>query len=441
MPKAPEYREPLLDGVAHIFARCPEPLMAAVNRDPEGPAVRGPLAVGVARREMMAAVPRMEPESIPLDGAAAGRVLSELVAATVLLPPFDNSAMDGYAVRVADIPKVPWRLPVLGEMAAGMAPGAVSLQPGSCAKVMTGAPLPTGADAVVPYEWTDRGSVEVLIHERPRRGNATRRAGEDVSPGQLVLAAGHRIRPTDLSPLAASGVASLRVARRPRVALLTTGDEIRPAGSVLLPGQIFDTAGPALEGLVAAAGGRLDFRGRVVDDPGQVREVLLRAAAAADVVVTVGGVSMGDHDHVRATVQELGGLQFWRVAMRPGQPIAFGSLGGAVFLGMPGNPVSACVAFILFGAPTMLAMQGASRSEPATMNAELLEDVDKPEGLETFHRALLRPRPGKVPGVRLAGNQSSGATLSLARADCLLVLPARGARVLRGAVVEVIPLG
>ena len=415
--------------------------MAAVTGDLDGPAVRGPLAVGAARREMMAAVPRLEAEAIPLGGEAVGRVLAEPVAATVRLPPFDNSAMDGYAVRVADITKVPWRLPVVGEMAAGMAPGAVALQRSSCAKVMTGAPLPSGADAVVPYEWTDRGTVEVLIHERPRRGNAVRRAGEDVSPGQQVLAAGHRIRPTDLAPLAASGAAALQVARRPRVALLTTGDEIRAAGSELLPGQIFDTAGPALEGLVAAAGGDVSFRGRVGDDPVRVREVLLEAAAGSDVLVTVGGVSMGDHDHVRAIAQEIGGLQFWRVAMRPGQPIAFGHLGSAVFLGLPGNPVSACVTFILFGAPALLAMQGAASPEPPTMNAELLEDVDKPEGLETFHRALLRPRPGKLPGVRLTGSQSSGVTISLARADCLVVLPARGARVARGTVVEIIPLG
>jgi len=414
--------------------------MAAVHRAPEGPAVRGPLTVAAARREMMAAAPRMATEAIPLGGAAVARVLAEPVTASVLLPPFPNSAMDGYAVRVADIPKVPWRLPVVGEMAAGMAPGAVALLPGSCAKVMTGAPLPTGADAVVPYEWTDRGAAEVLIHERPRRGNAVRRAGEDVSPGQQVLAQGHRIRPTDLAPLAASGAALLQVAGRPRVALLTTGDEIRAAGSALMPGQIFDTAGPALEGLVAAAGGELSFRGRVGDQPEQVREVLLRAAAMSDVVVTVGGVSMGDHDHVRAIVEELGGLQFWRVAMRPGRPIAFGSLGTAVFVGLPGNPVSACVTFILFGAPTLLAMQGATRPEPVTMSAELLEEIDKPEGLETFHRAVLRPRPGKLPGVRLTGNQSSGATISLARADCLLVLPAKGARVVRGTVLEVIPL-
>jgi len=402
---------------------------------------RGPLSVATARREMLEAVPRLGPDEIPIDGAASGRVLAAAVVARVLLPPFPNSAMDGYAVRAADVPQVPCHLPVRGEMRAGMAPGAVRISPGTCAKVMTGAPLPEGADSVVPYEWTDRGTEEVLIHERPRRGNAVRKAGEDLSPGQAVLPAGHRVRPTDLAPLAASGIPFLVVGARPRVALITTGDEIRPPGSELGPGEIYDTAGPALEGLIAAAGGELVSRRTATDDPGQVTDTLLSAAAEADVLVGVGGMSVGDHDHVRATVERLGRLQFWRVAMRPGRPIAFGSLADKVFLGLPGNPVSACVTFTLFGIPALLAMQGAAHPEPPTHPAELLEDVEKPEGLETFHRGVLRSRPGKTPGVRIAGNQSSGATISLAHADCLLVLPAKGVRVPRGTVVEVIPLG
>jgi molybdopterin molybdotransferase len=166
----------------------------------------------------------------------------------------------------------------------------------------------------------------------------------------------------------------------------------------------------------------------------------LEAAAASDVVVSVGGVSVGDHDHVRAAVERLGKLWLWRVAMRPGRPIAFGELAGSVFLGLPGNPVSASVTFILFAAPCLLAMQAASRPEPPTEQAELLEEIEKPEGLETFHRAVVEARAGKLPGVRLTGTQSSGATISLARADALLILPAKGTRVERGTVVETIPL-
>ncbi|HEY6539184.1 MAG TPA: gephyrin-like molybdotransferase Glp, partial [Candidatus Dormibacteraeota bacterium] len=361
---------------------------------------RPPLAVAAARKEMLAQASRMATEEIPIDGRAQGRVLAADVVAEVELPPWDNSAMDGYALRASDARQVPVRLPVRGEVAAGMAPGAVTVAQGTCAKVMTGAPLPDGADSVVPYEWTDRGADEVLIMERPGRGNAVRRAGEDLSPGDRIFGSGHRLRPTDLAPLAASGRATVTVARRPRAAVVTTGNEIRPPGTALGPGEIYDTAGPALEALIERAGGEVVLRVRIGDDPEEVERELVAAAAAADLLVTVGGVSVGDHDHVRATVERRGRLRLWRVAMRPGRPIAFGELGGAAFLGLPGNPVSANVTFILFGVPFLLAMQGAQDPEPVTYPAQLLEAVDKPEGLGTFHRARVRPRPGQLPGVR-----------------------------------------
>jgi molybdopterin molybdotransferase len=399
-----------------------------------------PLTVAAARREMLNHISPLASEEVAVDGQAVGRVLAADVEAQVLLPPWDNSAMDGYAVRAADLGTVPVRLPVVGEMAAGMAPGKVSISPGTCAKVMTGAPLPDGADAVVPYEWTDRGESEVLILERAGSGNAIRRAGEDLSPGDRILSAGHRLRPTDLSPLAASGQGTVSVSKRPRVAVITTGDEIRPPGTTLGPGEIYDTAGPAVEALIGAAGGEVQMRARVGDNPELVEKVLREAASTAELLVTVGGVSVGDHDHVRATVGRLGRLWMWRVAMRPGRPIAFGEFGGSIFLGLPGNPVSASVTFILFGAGCLLAMQGVSDPTPPTQIAELLERVEKPEGLETFHRAILIQRPGQLPGVRVVGSQSSGATLSLARSDALLVLPAKGELVEQGAVVEIIPL-
>jgi molybdopterin molybdotransferase len=389
---------------------------------------------------MLTNVPRLATEQIGIDGSAAHRVLAADVVAQVLLPPWDTSAMDGYAVVAKDLLKVPLRLPVVGEMAAGTPPGTVAIRSGNCAKVMTGAPLPEGADAVVPYEWTDHGATEVLILQTALHGNAVRSAGEDVSPGDPILSARHRLRATDLAAIAASGLATIEVGKRPRVAVVTTGDEIRSAGSRLEPGQIFDTAGPALEALISSAGGELTLRLRVGDDPQLVEAALVEATATSDVVVTVGGVSVGDHDHVRATVERLGKLRLWRVAMRPGRPIAFGELSDSVFLGLPGNPVSASVTFILFGAPCLLAMQGASRPEPPTEQAELLQQIDKPEGLETFHRAVVQARAGRLPGVRLTGTQSSGATISLARADALLVLPAKGTRVERGTVVKTIPL-
>ncbi|MGA8428032.1 MAG: molybdopterin molybdotransferase MoeA, partial [Candidatus Dormiibacterota bacterium] len=242
-----------------------------------------PLSVAAARRRMLAHVPRLATEQIAIDGMAANRVLTADLVAQVLLPPWNTSAMDGYAVRAQDVQRVPLRLPVVGEMAAGTPPGTVTIGAGSCAKVMTGAPLPDGADAVVPYVWTDRGATEVLILETASKGNAVRQAGEDLSPGDPILAAGHRLRPTDLAAVAASGLATIEVSKRPRVAVVTTGDEIRPAGSHLKPGQIYDTAGPALEALIASAGAELTLRLRVGDDPQLVEAALAQAAAVSDV--------------------------------------------------------------------------------------------------------------------------------------------------------------
>ncbi|HUY98518.1 MAG TPA: gephyrin-like molybdotransferase Glp [Verrucomicrobiae bacterium] len=401
-------------------------------------------SVATARARVLAGIDRLDSERVALTARLVGRVLAAPVVATVRLPPFANSGMDGYAVRAADVGELPCRLPVVGAMAAGMAPDAVAVAAGTAAKVMTGAPLPQGADTVVPYEWTDRGREWVTIRERASLGHAVRAAGEDQQPGAIVLNAGHRIRPTDLAACAASGTDGLTLARAPRVAVITTGDELRPPGSRLLPGQIFDTAGLALEALVERAGGVVTRRLSLPDDLERVVAELRETAAAVDCVVTVGGVSVGDHDHVRTAVERLGRLHLWRVAMRPGRPLAVGTLGSALFLGLPGNPVSACVTFLLFGAPALLALQGASRPGPETMPAVLGEEVEKPEGLETFHRVVRDPEPDPVSGlwrVRPAGAQGSGITQSLALADALVALPAAGTVVPRGALVQLIPLG
>ncbi len=408
---------------------------------PEPPPGPAPLpGVDEARRAMVGTVEPLPAGPVAVGPALAGRVLREPLLARVRLPPFDNSAMDGYAVRSGEQPALPVTLPVIGEMQAGMAPGAVAVAPGTCAKVMTGAPLPAGADAVAPYEWTDRGTDRVTIERWPAAGHAVRPAGEDMVPGRLVLSPGHRVRALELAACAATGVAEVLVGPRPQVALLTTGDELRTAGSALGPGQIYDTAGPAIEALVAEAGGTIVRRDHLPDDPAAVRRALEEVAAATDCIVTVGAVSMGDHDHVRAAVEALGELHLWRVAMRPGRPVAFGRVRGTVFLGLPGNPVSACVTFLLFGAPVLWAQQGAGVLEPRAFAGVLLEDVEKPDGLETFHRCRLEPRAAALPGVRLTGAQGSGITASLAGADALCALPAAGTHLAAGTPVRLLPI-
>jgi molybdopterin molybdotransferase len=377
-------------------------------------------------------------ERVPLS-EALGRVLAEPVVSRRTLPPFDNSAMDGYAVRHRDTSAAPVTLSVAGESRAGMPPGS-RLQPGTAMRIMTGAPMPEGADAVVRYEDTDSGRDQVRIDVAVNSGTNVRRAGEDMNPGDAILSPGRRLRPADLAACAALGNAWLEVARRPRVAVVSTGDELVEADTEPDPGQIVDSNAVAIAAAVREAGGepvRIGIaRDTVVD--------LQRAfsdAARCDLIVSSAGVSMGDHDHVRDVVDAMGRMDFWRVAMRPGKPLAVGVVSDVPFIGLPGNPVSSQVTFELFARPAILHLQGATEVHRRRSAARTLEPMDKPDGLETFHRGVLQPAPpGELPGVRLTGPQGSGIMRSLVLADCLIALPAPGTHVAAGEVVEVIPL-
>jgi molybdopterin molybdotransferase len=406
-------------------------------------AVDAPVStVAQAQRRIVGAIVPLPVEDVAL-ADALGRVLAAAVVSRRTLPPFDNSGMDGYAVRAEDVASAteasPVRLEVHGESRAGAAPTAV-LRPGTAMRIMTGAPLPAGADSVVRYEDTDSGRDIVDVRVAVRNGENVRAAGEDMRPGEEVLSPGRRLRSADLAVCAALGFASLSVRRRPRVAVLSTGDELVPVDVEPAPGQIVDSNASAIAAAVVEAGGepvRLGIARDTVDD---LRDKL-RAAADCDLVVTSAGVSMGDHDHVRGVVDELGSLDFWRVAMRPGRPLAVGSVLGKPFLGLPGNPVSSQVTFELFARPAILALQGASEVQRRRFAARAVEDIDKPQGLETFHRGVLVPAAdGAVPGVRLTGPQGSGIMRSMTLADCLIALPAAGTRVGAGEIVEIIPL-
>ena len=398
--------------------------------------------VAEAQARILAVVSPLPSEDVGLD-AALGRVLAGSVVSARTLPPFDNSGMDGYAVRSLDVAAAsgtsPVVLPVEGESRAGEPPHA-RLRAGSAMRIMTGAPLPDGADAVVRYEDTDSGRETVSIRVAVKSGENLRRAGEDMRPGEDVLSPGRRLRSADLAVCAALGFARVQVRRRPRVAILSTGDELVPVDVTPGPGQIVDSNAAAIAGAVAEAGGepvRLGIARDTVDD---LREKL-RAAAECDLVVTSAGVSMGDHDHVRDVVDELGSLDMWRVAMRPGKPLAIGTVLGTLFLGLPGNPVSSQVTFELFARPAVLALQGATEVHRRRSAARTLEEMSKPEGLETFHRGVLVPgAAGALPGVRLTGPQGSGIMRSMTLADCLVALPAAGSSVPEGAIVEIIPL-
>lgn len=357
---------------------------------------------------------------------AGGAVLAEDVTAPVDLPPFDNSAMDGYAVLASDVAgaaeTAPVTLSVVGDIAAGDQ-GAYGIRSGLAARIMTGAPMPAGADAVVPVEWTDGGTAKVTIRRSATPGHYIRRAGEDVTKDQTVLPAGTRIGAAQIGMLAAVGRPRVIARPRPRVAVLSTGSELVEPGRPVGPGQIWDSNSFALTAAVSEAGGVGFRQGSVGDEPRQVLATIEEQMAFADVIVTSGGVSMGARDVVKEVLTGLGTMRFEQVAMRPGKPQGFGLLDDRtpVFT-LPGNPVSAYVSFQVFVRPALRALQGLPPAPPAFVRARLTAPVTSPDGLRHYLRATLELTDG-VYHVTPAGAQGSHQVFALASSDALIVLP------------------
>jgi molybdopterin molybdotransferase len=307
-------------------------------------------------------------------------------------------------------------------------------------RIMTGAPMPGGADTVVRQEDTSRDGAVVLVQVATSLGTSVRPRGADMRAGDTVILPGQPLTSIDIGVVAALGHDRVLVGSRPRVALLATGDELVPAGTHLGPAQLVDSNSPMLTAAVREAGGTPTFLGIARDSKDSVR-AMLEAASASDVVVSSAGVSVGDHDWVRDVAAELGTITTWRVAMRPGKPVLIGTLGSAVFIGLPGNPVSSSVTFELFARPVIRRMQGAKELHRRRMRVRVAEQLDKPQGLETYARAMLRQSSdGDLPHAHSSGDQGSSMLHSLTRADCLLVLPAELAVVEAGSIVEAIPL-
>ncbi len=397
-------------------------------------------SVAGAQRRLLDTVGVLAPETVQLDDAL-GRILAESLSSRWDLPGFDNSAMDGYAVRALDLAlataQAPVRLPVEGESRAGAVPGALAL--GTAMRIMTGAPMPHGADTVVRQEDTTREADTVLIEVATPLGTSVRPRGADIRTGDTVLHPGQALTSIDIGVAAALGHDRILAGRRPRVALFATGDELVTAGTRPGAAQLTDSNSPMLAGAVREAGGMPVFLGVARDSKELVREVL-EAASAFDVVVSSAGVSVGDHDWVREVVAEMGTISTWRVAMRPGKPVLTGRVGNAVFVGLPGNPVSSSVTFELFARPVIRKMQGARELHRRRIRVRLGEDMATPAGLETYARATLRDIDGDIPSAFSAGDQGSSMLHSLTRADCLLVLSAALEVVPAGTVVEAIPL-
>jgi len=361
----------------------------------------------------------VQPEILPL-AAALGRVLAENVRAGMDVPPTDNSAVDGYAVASADIPASGTRaLEVVAELAAGSV-FAGTLRPGQALRIMTGAPMPAGADTVFPQEVVERRDGLVVVGSLAAGAN-TRHRGEDVQAGDVVLAAGGVLRPQEIGVAASLGLAQLLVRQRPRVAILSTGDEVAEPGSVRKPGQIYDSNRFSLRGLVEDAGATVVDDGIVPDQFDELHARLLRAAEHADVVLTSGGVSVGDYDLVKAVLQQAGGIDFWQVAMQPGRPLAVGGIGPAHFFGLPGNPVASMLTFHLFVRPALWKLAGRRELFGRPFRAAALEPMGKKTGRREFKRGILSYANDRWE-VRTTGPQGSGILTSMTAANCFIVI-------------------
>ena len=374
-----------------------------------------------ALSRLLAAVqPLAEVRSLPTL-AAAGRVLAVAQQATVDAPPLDNSAMDGYALAVTDVPQPGVRLPISQRIAAGSVGG--QLQPGSAARIFTGAPIPPGADAVVMQELCEHAAGSVLVNHLPRVGENIRRAGSDIAAGCEILPFGQRLRPQDTALAASVGIAALPVFRRLRVAVLCTGDELRMPGEPLSPGAIYNANRFLLTALLQRLGCVVQDLGQVADTLATTRQALRAAALDNDLVISSGGVSVGDEDHVKAAVELEGRLDLWKIAIKPGKPLAFGQLaaGGrsVAFVGLPGNPVSCFVTFLMLVRPLILRMQGAQQVAPASY----LLPADFDWLRADARREFLRARSNIEGSVALFPNQASGVLTSTVWGDGLVDNP------------------
>lgn len=386
------------------------------------------LSVREARERILAKFSPLETILCPLE-AAAGRVLAETIYAETDLPAFDNSSVDGFAVRAEDVAAIPVTLSIIGDIPAGKAPD-FRLKAGQAARIMTGAKLPAGANAVVMVEDTDFGHQaagtpaprQVFIQKAVKPGENVRKRGADLHAGQEILPAGQILRPQDIGMLAMLGWANAPVYRKPQVAIVSSGDELLPVDAPLEDGKIRDTNTYTLAALAVQAGCKALRLGVAADRREAVQQMLDQAVeAGADVIISSAGVSVGAFDFVREVVESAGALEFWKVNMRPGKPLVFGSYKGIPFFGLPGNPVSAFIGFLVFVRPALRRLNGLETAKQDTVRVVLAEAIES-DGRESYLRAVVTRENG-TSTARLTGHQGSGNLFSLAQANALLIIP------------------
>jgi molybdopterin molybdotransferase len=392
------------------------------------------LSVSEALSQLLAAAnPVKESHALPVRDAL-NQILCEPVTAQTDAPAFDNSAMDGYALCVADIPG-DGELPLIGRSAAGQPPG--KLQPGSAMRIFTGAALPEGADAICMQEncevFEAGGESRVRIQEIPEAGAHIRKQGEDFGRGSVLIEAGTRLQAQHLGLCFAAGCAEINTNRPLRVAIFSTGDELVESGTALKPGQIYNSNQVMLEAMAFKLGCELAISTKLPDDPDAIRTALAEASSESDLILTSGGVSVGEEDHLKSVVKALGKLDLWKIAVKPGKPLAFGSIGDCAYMGLPGNPVSSFVTFCLFAAPFIRKCQGDSILTPQPLPVKALNSA-----VDGSREEYLR---GKLTnqGVEIFTHQGSHLLGGLGQANCLVRRPA-GESIATGDLVEVHPL-
>lgn len=370
--------------------------------------------------------------------ATLGRVLAEDVISPVNVPQHDNSAMDGYAVRFADLKSdAESTLKIVGASFAGK-PYQGTLAAGQAVRIMTGAVIPAGADSVVQQERARASADQVSVMPLPKKGTNTRSAGEDLRAGEAALKRGQPIRPAEIGMMASLGISEVAVYRKLRVAFFSTGDELVAVGTPLGPGQIYDSNRYTIYGLLVRLGCEVLDMGVIRDTPEDVEQAFKDAAQSADVVITSGGVSVGEADYVKQVLDRLGEVLFWKIAMKPGRPLAYGKIGDAHFFGLPGNPVAVMVTFYQFVRDALLHLQGQTRTIPLpTQKVVCTSAIKKAPGRTEFQRGILSRDATGQWSVRTTGDQGSGILSSMSQANCFIILPTDQGNVPAGSEVDI----
>lgn len=379
--------------------------------------------------------PVREQETVALRDAYQ-RTLAQDIVSTINVPPHDNSAMDGYALRAADLASGLTRYTLAGKAYAG-SPYTGSVASGECVRIMTGALIPGGCDCVVMQEHADADGAIVTIRGSHRAGQNIRRAGEDIQQGDTVLRRGQAIGPAEMGLLASLGFGEIPVYRALRVALFSTGDELQQPGTPLGDGRIYDSNRYSLFGLLRELHVDIVDMGSVPDDPATLKTALLNAAQQADAVITSGGVSVGEADHIKRLLAEIGEVVFWKIAMKPGRPLAYGRIGTCHFFGLPGNPVAVMVTFRQFVGDALRVLMGRQPAAAFSFPVTCSSSIRKLPGRTEFQRGILTQDEHGQLQVRTTGEQGSGILSSMSRANCFLVLPEEQGNVEAGAEVRV----